>query len=154
MKSILLSLLIISLVMVPSVNAEEKATKEECVAKCEAAAKVLKESGREAALQQVADPNGPFVWKDSYIFCIDKDSNAVIAHPITPKLVGKKLTGVKDKNGKLFFLEFLNVAKEQGKGWVSYMWPKPGEKEPSPKISYVYLPEGESVIFIAGIYED
>ena len=92
--------------------------------------KLSQEIGIEAALQKIGDPNGPFVWKDTYVFCISADNGYVTAHPIKPKLVGKDLTGIKDINGKMFFLEFLNIAREKGEGWVSYMWPKPEEKEP------------------------
>ena len=49
--------------------------------------------------------------------------------------------------------EFINVAKGKGAGWVDYMWPKPGEKKPSLKTTYVYKVPGESVIMAAGIYK-
>jgi len=44
---------------------------------------------------------------------------------------------------------------KKGSGWVDYMWPKPGEKSPSKKVSYVKgakMPTGEVVIVGAGIY--
>ena len=129
------------------------ATKDECVAKVKEAAKLVDEAGIDAALAQFNDKNGNFVWKDTYIFAMDAETAAVIAHPIKPKLVGKMLTGLKDVNGKLFFTEFLNVANEKGAGWVDYMWPKPGEKKPSPKSTYVYKVPGKSVIVAAGIYK-
>jgi cytochrome c len=134
-------------------TAAEKATKEECVAKCKEAAQLVKDQGLEAALKQVNDKNGPFVWKDTYVFALDLNKTCNIAHPIKPKLIGKNLMAAKDANGKLFFAEFINVAKNKGEGWVSYMWPKPGEKKPSPKIAYVYKVPGEDVAMLAGIYE-
>jgi cytochrome c len=133
--------------------AGDKATKEECVAKCKEAAAMVKEKGLEATLQTINDKNGPFVWKDTYVFCLDLNKTCNIAHPIKPKLIGKNLTAAKDAGGKLFFAEFINVAKDKGEGWVSYMWPKPGEKNPSPKITYVYKVPGEDVAMLAGIYE-
>ena len=48
---------------------EEKATKEECVAKCKQALKLIKEVGLEKALEKMNDLKGPFMWKDSYVFC-------------------------------------------------------------------------------------
>ncbi|MCG8686609.1 MAG: cache domain-containing protein [Desulfobacterales bacterium] len=134
-------------------HAADKATKEECVLKSKEAADVVTNEGLDAALAQINDPNGPFVWKDTYVFAISLDEGKVIAHPIKPKLIGKMLTGLKDVNGKMFFVEFLNVAKEKGEGWVSYMWPKPGEKKPSPKNSYVYRVPGQNAVFLAGVYE-
>ena len=131
----------------------EGATKEEVVAKCEAAGKLVKEKGLEMASQAIGDKEGPFVWKDTYVFCLDLNKTCNIAHPIKPKLIGKNLMAAKDANGELFFAEFINVAKNKGEGWVSYMWPKPGEKKPSPKVAYVYKVPGEDVAMLAGIYE-
>ena len=71
-----------------------------------------------------------------------------------PGLVGKDLMGLKDVNGVMIFVEFLKIGKsDSGEGWVSYMWPKPGEKKPSKKASYIYRAKGQDVSFGAGIYE-
>lgn len=133
--------------------AAEKATKEECVSKCKEAATLVQDIGLEAALEKINDRNGPFVWKDTYVFCIDLNKTCNIGHPIKPKLIGKNLIAAKDANGKLFFAEFVNLAKNKGEGWVSYMWPKPGEKKTSPKTAFVYRVPGEDVAMLAGIYE-
>jgi signal transduction histidine kinase len=133
--------------------AAENATKEECMAKCKQAADMVKEKGLEATLAVINEKTGPFVWKDTYIFCIDIEKKANVGHPIKPKLIGKNLMHVKDVNGKLFFAEFINTATGAGSGWITYMWPKPGEKKPSPKATYVYKVPGESVFMAAGIYE-
>ncbi len=98
---------------------QEKATKEECIAKCKEAAKLVKEIGLEAALKKMNDPNGPFRWKDTYVFCVTLDTGITLANPVTPKLVGKMIKGLKDKTGKLFAAEYLNVAREKGEGWVT-----------------------------------
>jgi len=133
--------------------AGEKATKAECVAKCEEAAAMVKKIGLQATLDKIMDKNGPFVWKDTYIFCLDLKKQCNIAHPIKPKLIGKNLMAAKDVNGKTFFAEFINVAKSKGNGWVGYKWPKPGEKKPSPKVAYVHKVPGMDVAMLAGIYE-
>lgn len=133
--------------------ASEKATEEECIAKCKEAAEMFAAQGLEATLAVLNDKAGPFVWKDTYVFCIDMESKAVLAHAVTPNLVGKNLMGTKDANGKLFFAEFHNVANGEGSGWVEYMWPKPGEKTPSPKTSYVYKVPGQNLFVAAGIYK-
>ncbi len=133
---------------------QDTATKEECMAKCEEAARMVKEKGLEAAIAAIMAQNSPFVWKDTYIFCIDTETKNTLAHPIKPKLVGKSLMHVKDTNGKLFFAEFVTTAKEKGAGWVEYMWPKPGEKEPSRKITYVYKVPDENALMGSGIYAE
>ncbi len=131
----------------------EKATKEECIEKVKAAVLMVKTDGLDATLEAVQDPNGSFVWKDSYVFCIDMDKQCNIAHPIKPTLRGKNLMGVKDSAGKFFFAEFINVAKEKGDGWISYMWPKVGEKKSSPKITYVHKVPGQNIFMASGIYK-
>ena len=137
-----------------SVAFAANATREECVAKVQAAVKLAQEKGEEAALAQVADPNGPFVWKDSYVFGTSADQAVTKAHPIKPKLVGKNLLHVKDVNGVLIFSEISRVASSpSGKGWVDYMWPKPGEKKPSQKHTYVEKVPGTNLAFGAGYYD-
>lgn len=157
MKKSFIVRLVISVFMVVFVSVScgwaETATKEECMAKTKEAAKLAETEGIEAAVKQVNDPNGPFVWKDTYVFALNMDTGMVEAHPIKPKLIGKKLTGLKDIKGKMFFVEFIKVAKEKGEGWVSYWWPKPGEKKPSPKNTYVYKVPGVDYLMAAGVYE-
>jgi signal transduction histidine kinase len=131
--------------------AQEKATKEECVAKVKEAVAMVKEIGLEATLAKISDAKGPFQWKDTYVFCYNLDG-VMMGHP-NPKLVGKKLIDLKDTNGKMYVAEFLSVANGAGEGWVSYTWPKPGEKEASPKVTYVLRVPGENVAMFAGIYE-
>lgn len=134
--------------------AGETATRDECVAKCKEAVKMAKEIGLEATYKKINDKNGPFVWKDGYVFCFNIDTSTMVAHPIKPALIGKMLMGIKDVNGKQFFVDFCNVAKSaKGEGWVDYMWPKPGERKPSPKITFVCRVPGESVAVGAGIYK-
>lgn len=135
------------------VFAAESATKEECVAMCKKAAQMYKEQGEAATLKAINDPHGPFIWKGDYVFALDVEKKCIVAHPIKPKLIGKKVVGLKDINGKMFFAEFVTVAKEKGQGWVDYMWPKPGEKKPSHKKTFIYLVPGTTVAMAAGIYD-
>jgi len=59
-----------------------------------------------------------------------------LMHSADPELETKNIIELKDANGKAFIREFAATAKK-GSGWVDYMWPKPGEKSPSKKVSYV-----------------
>lgn len=149
----LLAVMLMILAVAGIAWAEEKATKEECVAKVKEAAQMMKDAGVEATLAKINDPKGPFVWKDTYVFCINGENKLVTAHPVQPNLIGKNLPALKDVDGKMFFAEFINVGMGKGEGWVSYKWPKPNEKEPSPKITYVLRVPGQPFIICAGIYE-
>ena len=131
----------------------ESATKDEVVAKCEAAAKMIQEKGIEASSKAIGDKKGPFVWKDTYVFLMDLDGK-MIAHPIKPELTQRDdLIQVKDTDGKPLFVEFIQVAGDKGSGWVDYMWPKPGEETPSVKSSYIYRVKGTPYFVGAGIYK-
>ena len=137
--------------------APEGANKEECVAKCKAAAEMIAKDGLEAAIAEIGKKDGKFVWKDTYVFLMDLNGK-MLAHPVKPALTEKPdLLGVTDKNKekpKMIFVEFVNAAKgEKGEGWVDYMWPKPGEEAPSLKDTYIYKVPGKDLFTGAGIYK-
>lgn len=131
--------------------AEKLATSEECVTKTKQAAKLIEEVGLEAALQKMNDPNGPFMWKNTYVFCLD-ETGKVLAHS-DPKIIGYQARGLKDVDGKLYMQEILDVANTKGEGWVSYMYHKTPGAMPEPKTSYVLKVPSANVIVGAGFYE-
>ena len=131
----------------------ENATPDEVVTKCHEAAKFIRDNGIDAAIKSISDKTGPFVWKDTYVFLMNMDGK-MLAHPMKPALTEKEtLVEVKDTAGKPLFLEFIEVANSKGKGWVDYMWPKPGQDKPAPKSSYIYRVPGTQYIVCAGIYK-
>jgi hypothetical protein len=133
--------------------AAEGATRDEVMAKCMEAAKMIQEKGIDSAKLAIGDKKGPFVWKDTYVFLMDMDAK-MIAHPIKPELTEKgSLVNVKDTAGKPLFLEFVELANSKGKGWVDYMWPKPSQEKPAPKSSYIYRVPGTQYLVGAGIYK-
>jgi signal transduction histidine kinase len=132
--------------------AQPSATKEECVIKSYEVSALINSKGLEAAVKEVNDPKGPFVWKDSYVFLMNMDGK-MLAHPIQPELT--QLTHclfITDPTDKAIFVSFVNLARGAGQGWVEYMWPKPGKKAPSKKITYIYRVPGKDVFVGAGIY--
>ena len=154
-KIIIAALLVCSVIAFSGLSfASDNATKDECISMCKKASAMVAEKGLDATLAAINDKNGPFVWKDTYVFAMDSATGAVSGHPIKPGLVGKDLMGLKDIKGTMIFVEFLKAAKSaSGEGWVNYMWPKPGEKKPSQKASYMYQAKGQKVFFGAGVYE-
>jgi len=87
-------------------------------------------------------------------FWINDFNSVIVMHPIKPELDGKDLSQFKDKNGKVIFVEFSKVAREQGSGFVDYVWPKPGLEEAVPKISYVKGHENWGWVIGSGVYID
>ncbi|QOX79906.1 cache domain-containing protein [Trichlorobacter lovleyi] len=88
-----------------------------------------------------------------YLFVLDMDTK-IVMHPIKPELEGKNVADSKDPHGKALFAEMVKVAKDKGEGTVEYMWPKPGQTAPAPKLSYVNLYKPWGWIIGTGIYID
>ncbi len=137
------------------VMAGYEAKEKECVAKCEAAAKMIKEDGLAEAICEINDKEGGFAGGDIYVYMMNMDA-VMMAHPVVPSLIGKNLSGVvlKDRDGKEHPMMVVNFAKNIGAGWIEYMWTKPGEKKPSPKACYILKVEGTNVLLAAGFYKD
>ena len=72
----------------------------------------------------------------TYLFAYDLKGN-VLLNPAFPAREGTNVTGQKDAKGKLFHNEIIKTAETRGSGWVDYMFPKPGQTEPSQKWAYV-----------------
>jgi len=107
----------------------------------------------EAQLKAAADIQSLRYSKNEY-FWINDLKTKIIMHPIKPELEGQNVGSMKDSNGKLLFLEFVKVTRENGAGFVSYNWPKPGEQSPAPKISFVKLYKPWGWVIGSGIYID
>ena len=87
-------------------------------------------------------------------FWINDLSPRMVMHPFEPELDGKALGGFKDPNGKALFVEMARTCKDKGEGFVDYMWPKPGEILPVPKLSYVKVFKPWGWVIGSGIYLD
>jgi len=74
--------------------------------------------------------------QEAYFWINDLEPK-MIMHPINKELDGKNLSDYKDPHGKRLFIAFVDEVRRNGAGFVSYFWPKPGEKKPVSKISYV-----------------
>jgi signal transduction histidine kinase len=151
---ILLGVLFSGMLLSDVVVAEERATREECIAMTKAASKML-EADKSAGIKEIGNPKGKFVWKDSYVFLMDK-SGKMLAHPFNPELLKKDtLLGETDKNQvkpKKIFVEFLDVAFNNGEGWIDYKWPKPNKKVPSDKFTFIHRVGWTDMFVGAGTY--
>jgi cytochrome c len=136
--------------------AQDSATAQDVIAKVRKAASALSKAGD---LTQFDQKQGPWVWKNTYIFIQDCDKKVMAAHPIKPEMIGKDLTTVMDaKTGKTIYPDpdgWCKTAKTSASGvWDEYWWPKPGEKVPSRKLSYHLSAKGTPYVVSAGIYDD
>ncbi len=89
-----------------------------------------------------------------YLWITDLQPRMVM-HPYFPDLEGTMLDDYADTEGKLFFVEAVEIAKNQDEGYIHYMWPKQGNlQESQPKLSYIRLFEPWGWIVGSGIYLD
>jgi cytochrome c len=136
-----------------AVAQQEGATSEEVVQKVNQAAQDLAQQG-EAGLEAFRTEDSEYVWKDSYVVVQDCEAGQVVAHPISPELEGRDITTLTDETGQTFAQELCEAAQQPQGGWVEYMWPKPGEQEPSRKISYAKAVAGTPYVVLAGVYDE
>ena len=87
-------------------------------------------------------------------FWINDTGPRMIMHPIKPELNGQDLSGSTDPDGKHLFVEMVEETRDDGQGFVTYQWPKPGSDAPQPKLSYVKKHPGWNWIVGSGIYID
>lgn len=130
-----------------------KLTPKLIMEKVNKAAALIEKEGP-AAFAKLQGNGSEFLFCGTYIWV--HDLNGIMkCHPIKFKLNGKKILSLKDRNGKMLFVEMNKVAKEKGSGWVDYVWPKPGDKKPSPKISYVKKAShgGTDYVVGCGVYD-
>jgi methyl-accepting chemotaxis protein len=87
-----------------------------------------------------------------YFFIIDTNVNYVLMPP-KPESEGKNAADAKDANGKLFTRDLV-AAGQQGGGFVEYAYPRPGQQQAEPKLSYAasFAPWGW--VLGTGIYID
>jgi methyl-accepting chemotaxis protein len=90
---------------------------------------------------------------DGYL-SINNSQSVMLMHPIKPELIGKTLTDFTDPSGKHLFVELSQTASRPGGGFVDYLWSKPGETEPVPKLSYAYRFAPWDWVIVTGMYMD
>ena len=128
--------------------AEDKAAPEDVYNLVLKAYEVVRALGEES-FPEFNNPQGEFVYKDTYVL-IEQCPSQMVAHPYAlDTLKDVDLNAAFDWNKKL-----CDAGEQPGGGWVEYPWPKPGETEPSRKISFSIRVEGTPYTVMAGIYSD
>ena len=137
---------------------QDKATVQEVVTKVKEAASTLSKT---SDLAQFNQKQGPWVWKDTYVFVEDCDKKVIAAHPMRPDLVGKDLISIKDARGERLYPDpegFCKRVKKRSSGiwhsaglWSGYSWPNPAETVGSRKLTYHLSAEGTPYLVSSGI---
>jgi methyl-accepting chemotaxis protein len=90
--------------------------------------------------------------QNEYFFILDTN-HAYVLMPPKPELEGQVKKDIQDTNGKLIMVELVKAAQAGG-GFVDYWYPRAGQKEPEPKLSYSALFGPWNWVIGTGIYID
>jgi signal transduction histidine kinase len=100
------------------------------------AAALIEKDGQTAAFIEFRKKDSDWLHGDTYLYAYDLKGN-VLLNAAFPQREGTNIAGQKDAIGKPFQDEILQTAATEGSGWISYMFPKPGQNESSEKWAYV-----------------
>ena len=107
----------------------------------------------EAKQRALADIGAMRYGKDGYL-SINDSHPTMIMHPIKKELSGRDMTNFKDPNGKFLFRAIVVAGKQNGGGFVDYLWPKPGSESPVAKLSYSEWFQPWDWFLVTGMYMD
>ena len=135
-------------------NYNMKCEKVFVIALVNRAISLLQEKGLDA-LEGMRAQSSQFILMDSYIFIKDEEANELL-NIAFPELESTNVVNKQDSNGKYFVREVLTTLRTEDDCWIEYMWPKPGQTEPSRKLSYEkkVLLADITLIVGAGYYPD
>ena len=152
MKKILAPVLVsLFLFAVVSVTwAGEFGTAGEAEALVKKAISQIKADGKDKAFAEINNPKGKYVDRDLYIFVYDL-KGVCVAHGFNQKMIGKDLSGMKDKDGKSYVQERIEIAKTKGKGWQDYKFTDPVSKKIEQKSAYIE--RVDELIVGCGVYK-
>lgn len=91
---------------------------------------------------------------DGNYFWINDTTPRMVMHAEKPELEGKDISGISDTKGKKIFVEFAKIARDEGEGFVTYFWGKPGKDGDFPKLSYIIYFEPWDWVVGMGVYMD
>jgi signal transduction histidine kinase len=112
------------------------------------ATRLLRKEGK-AGFAALRDKSGDFLFGDVYVFVNDFTGSSIV-NPPSPQLEGQNLIDLKDARGKLLIRDMVRALETRDSAWVEYMWPKPGESQPSRKSSYIRKVDVDGQLFIVG----
>lgn len=119
------------------------------------AVKLIEKDGK-SAFKQFSKKGSKWFKNDVYVYVHSLDGT-LVANGAFPELLGSNMIDFRDLTKKLVVRQSIDQVTRYGResGWVHYLWPVPGQVEPSWKSSYVHLtvgPDGKKYFVGAGLY--
>ncbi|MET0983139.1 MAG: cache domain-containing protein [Telluria sp.] len=114
------------------------------------AGSVTQEAAQAAALAELKTLR----YSGSEYFWVNDMQPRMLMHPTQPALDGTDVGMIADPDGLRLFSVAVDVVRKNDAGFISYMWPKPGQEAPVPKVSYVKGVTGWNWVVGSGVYLD
>lgn len=99
------------------------------------AARLLENKG-ESAYNTLIDKANIYYFRDIYIFVINMKGEAIV-DPVFPGRQNRDLIDFRDMIGNYVVVDMIERLSEADSAMVVYVWPKPGQSNPSKKVAYV-----------------
>jgi cytochrome c len=131
-------------------RAAEHGTAEEALALINKTAAYLIDEGPEKTFFEVSNPKGRFIYRDLYVVIYDMQGK-IMAHGMTPRLVGLNAMEYRDDDDKQFVRDIIERAAKGQHGPVDFKWVHPQTQQLHAKSTY-FRQVGLYVI-TAGIYK-
>jgi signal transduction histidine kinase len=100
----------------------------------DSAARIIQKQGKEA-YDHLLDKASIFYFYNTYIFVLSAKGQ-LLADPSFPTNIGRNVIDFKDYNGQMIIRGMLDRLKKEDVAHISYMWPAPGQTNPSKKMIY------------------
>ncbi len=126
-----------------------RASPEEAQALVRKAVALYVERGRDAALQEISRPGGPFVAGELYVTVHGMDGMCLA--DIDAANPGRYMWMVRDPDGRRFVQERLQAAKAAASGWQEYKQINP--QSGRVQIKRTYWERSGELVFASGYYK-
>lgn len=91
---------------------------------------------------------------NEYFFILDQHAT-IVAHGGKPSSKGRNLSKVTTSEGDRVFADMAHLTQAATtSGYFAYLWPKPGEQEPQPKLSFARAFPQWNWVIGTGVYTD
>ena len=112
------------------------------------AVKLIEKEG-EDCFDEFRKDNSKWKFDNTYLFVWRTDGIRMVYPPNTSR-EGMSVLELEDYNGKPLGKLFIDIALNEGEGWINYNWPKPGQPKPSPKLTFIKKASFKDTTYLVG----
>jgi cytochrome c len=148
--AILVAIILSTALIISYVNHIEQIAGRQRVKELVEDAVVFIEDEGEGAFPELRQEGTKWFHGDTYVF-VWLTNGIRVVYPPDLSGEGKNMSTLVDATGKEIGRLFIEIAlSEDGEGWITYKWPKPGETEPSDKLTYIKRATHGGQTFLVG----